>query len=829
MLQRVRRLVFVAAFLPWAVLGEDIVLREGLAVAFGGRMARAPFRTDPVEARIVAGQWQIPSAGDVVELPGGTNRVWERVTAKPDGTFEHPALRGGYVAVPFVSDRERILLLQASGHSMAYVNGEPRAGDIYRNGSVSLPVAIKAGTNELLFVTGRGALSVRLAEPEPVAIDPRDPTLPDLVRGRRNEAAAAVLVVNASREPLAGLVLRAVPEGGTPTESPVPTIPPLGVHKTPFTVVHPGKSRTNVVGLDLSLRNGRTTVARRSFKLGLVAPEATRRDTFVSEIDGSVQYYGFVPARPMPGDTERPGLVLSTHGAGVEGIGQAACYAPKTRLHVAAPTNRRPFGFDWEDWGRRDAIEVLDRVQRLHGTDPSRTYLTGHSMGGHGTWQLGATYPDRFAALAPSAGWISFASYGGGRRAAPTNDIQRLIQRAWTPSDTLALATNYTHHGIYILHGDADDNVPVSEARTMREVLGTFHRDFAWHEQPGAGHWWGNQCLDWPPIFDLFARRRIPDPHEVRRLRFATANPAVSARCQWASVEAQIHSLAPSRIDLEWDAPSRRVSGTTENVARLALHLDALQPGAPPTISLDGQVLTNLAPDVARSRALEKAGPKSTTGTVWLTRGNEGWTVASPSPLAHKGPHRAGPFKEAFAHRILLLYGTRGTPSENAWALAKARFDSESFWYRGNASLEVLPDTAFDPRRHQDRGVILYGNADTHAAWPLLLADSPVQVRRGSVRVGGREAQGNQLACLFVRPRPDSNVASVGVVSGTGVEGMRLCDRVPYFMAGVALPDVTVFGPETLVQGTAGVRAAGFFGNDWSVERGEIAWAAEAR
>ncbi|MEI6343296.1 MAG: prolyl oligopeptidase family serine peptidase [Verrucomicrobiota bacterium] len=817
-----RGLALAAVFLPLSALAEDIILRDGFAVALGGRMARAPFRTDPVEARIVAGLWRPPTAGDVVELPGGTNRVWEHVTAKADGTFEHPALRGGYIQVPFVSDRDRILLLQASGHSMAYVNGEPRAGDIYRNGSVSLPIAIKAGTNDLLFATGRGALSIRLAEPEPIAIDPRDPTLPDLVRGRRNDAAAAVLVVNASQEPLSGLVLRATPEGGTATESPVPTLPPLGVHKTPFRVLHPGKSRTNLVALDLSLQRGRTTLAQRTFKLGLVSPEATRRETFVSEIDGSVQYYGFVPSRPMPGDEGRPGLVLSTHGAGVEGMGQAACYAPKTRLHIAAPTNRRPFGFDWEDWGRRDAIEVLDRVQRLYETDPSRTYLTGHSMGGHGTWQLGATYPDRFAALAPSAGWISFASYGGGRRAAPSNEVQRLIQRAWTPSDTLALATNYTHHGIYILHGDADDNVPVTEARTMREVLGTFHRDFAWHEQPGAGHWWGNQCLDWPPIFDLFARRRIPSPHEVRRLRFVTANPGVSARCQWASIEAQVHALSPSRVDLEWDAPSRRIVGTTENVARLALHLDVLPPGAAPTVSLDGQVLTNLP-------APPTTGSKATPTPVWLERSTGAWTVAGPSPRVHKGPHRAGPFKEAFAHRILLLYATGGTAAENAWALAKARFDSESFWYRGNASLEVLPDTAFDPRRHKDRGVILYGNADTHAAWRLLLADSPVQVRRGSVRMGGREVRGDQLACLFLRPRPDSDTASVGVVSGTGLEGMRLCDRVPYFMAGVALPDVTVFGPETLSRGTAGVRATGYFGNDWSVERGEFAWSDEPR
>ncbi|MEN9732515.1 MAG: hypothetical protein RLZ45_510, partial [Verrucomicrobiota bacterium] len=175
-------------------------------------------------------------------------------------------------------------------------------------------------------------------------------------------------------------------------------------------------------------------------------------------------------------------------------------------------------------------------------------------------------------------------------------------------------------------------------------------------------------------------------------------------------------------------------------------------------------------------------------------------------------------------HRVLLVYGTRGTPEENAWAIAKARFDSESFWYRGNASLEMIPDTAFEARRYRDRGVILYGNADSNGAWKELLGDSPVQVRRGSVRVGDRETTGTDLCCLFLQPRRDSDVASVGVVSGSGVVGMRLADRLPYFLAGVALPDLTVFGPATLEQGWGAVLGAGYFGNDWSVQNGEFAW-----
>jgi hypothetical protein len=49
-------------------------------------------------------------------------------------------------------------------------------------------------------------------------------------------------------------------------------------------------------------------------------------------------------------------LVLSLHGAGVQGIGQAQAYSPKDWAYLIAPTNRRPFGFDWEEWGRRNGL-----------------------------------------------------------------------------------------------------------------------------------------------------------------------------------------------------------------------------------------------------------------------------------------------------------------------------------------------------------------------------------------------------------------------------------------------------------------------------------------
>ena len=99
-----------------------------------------------------------------------------------------------------------------------------------------------------------------------------------------------------------------------------------------------------------------------------------------------------------------------------------------------------------------------------------------------------------------------------------------------------------------------------------------------------------------------------------------------------------------------------------------------------------------------------------------------------------------------------------------------------------------------------------------------------MQVRRGEIRVGERRATGSDLACLFLRPRPGSDRACVGVVTGTGVAGMKLTDRLPYFLAGVAYPDFTILGPDMLTKGIEGIRAAGFFGLDWSVTKGDFAW-----
>jgi len=795
---------------------EELVPRAWLVLPPVGRAGRVPFPSDALAARIAAGEWRGATAGDTVTLPDGTVRTWTEAPAQADGSLRHPALGGGYALWTVDCPAQRTLLLEASHHSVAVVNGEPRAGDPYGYGWVRLPVRLRAGRNDLLFACSRGAVRARLVAPAaPLTLDVRDATLPDLPVGRVTTAWAAVVVVNAMERARNDLRIEATSPDGRATTSRLPRVGPLTVRKVGFRVAaHPRTAGD--LRFELALRDGVRVLDRAAVTVRARPAGASRKVTFVSDIDGSVQYYAVQPAAPGAGPRPRA-LVLSLHGAGVEAIGQADSYAPKPWCHIVAPTNRRPFGFDWEDWGRLDALEVLAHARHALQTDPALTFLTGHSMGGHGTWHLGLTRADLFAAIAPSAGWSSFSSYGGAPSDPQPRPVQALLQRAAAPSDTPSLVRNALGTGVYVLHGDADDNVPVSEARAMRGLLAPFHHDLNWHEQTGAGHWWdtsdepGADCVDWPAIFDLFARRRLPSASEVREVEFVTANPCVAATRAWVTIEAQQRALAPSVARLRCDPHQRRFLGETANVARLALDVAHMTPGAPVHVALDGEKPLSL--------------PWPAQGTrLWLERTEGAWRAAAPPSALLKGPRRSGPFKDAYRHRFALVYGTRGTPEENAWACARARYDAETFWYRGNGSPDVIADVELDARRDRDRGIILYGNADTNAAWSPLLGDSPVQVRRGAVRVGGREVRDTALACLLVRPRPGSDIACVAAVAGTGLHGMRLTDRLPIFVSGVAYPDWVVFCPDAVLQGSSGVLGAGFFGTDWSLERGEAAW-----
>ncbi|MGB0716751.1 MAG: prolyl oligopeptidase family serine peptidase [Phycisphaerae bacterium] len=823
-----------------------------------GRYGRYAIHKDSVEKQIVDGTWRIPQVADVVRAANGDLRQWKQVSTNANGELKLAALRGGYAWTTVNVDQPMIAILEAAGHSIVYVNGTPRVGDPYATGWNRIPVQLKSGENHFLFHCRRGFLRAKLSEPPAFAfLNKRDTTTPDL--RRRGETTtqkgrdfywAGIPVINATAETLDNLMIETTflpdesdEEPGTNTDRArytsmvsrvdVLPIPPMASRKAPMTLFDLAQSdrKKETLIVKLLQKGSRAdefeVLHQVELDLRVRDEDQWYKRTFISDIDGSVQYYTVVPqTRPESNESttddgeaksDMPGLILSLHGASVEATNQAAAYRAKDWAHIVAPTNRRPYGFDWEDWGRWDALEVLKHAEEELKTDPQRTYLTGHSMGGHGTWHLGTLFPGRFAAIAPSASWVSFRSYAG-QQPEKEDPRDQMLNRAASASDTLARKMNLVDRGVYVLHGDEDNNVPVEQARIMRTELAGFHADFAYYERKNAGHWWGNQCMDWPPLMEFLKQRSLPKSEEEERVLFYTPSPAVSASRAWVSVVSQQHPLAISSVDLRRSLEKRSIVGTTDNIGVFVIDLKAAglqqqtESDQPIRLTLDGQRLT-------------LDGTASQADKIWLSRFDGQWQTQDAPDPTQKNPQRYGPFKEAFNNRFMLVYGTTGTPAENEWALNRARLDAESFGYRGNGAPEILPDWQLDAEATSDRNIILYGNEDTNMAFDLVIENSPVRIGNQAVTLGDRNVEDDDLACLFIRPRKNSEHASVGVVGGTGLEGMRLTDRIPYFVSGAGFPDCLLIESSVLTDGVDGVLATGFFGIDWTIETGDFAYA----
>jgi len=828
---RFGRSVFLSFWLvlPLALAGQELIVKDALAIRIPRSYQRSVLIIDPVEATIAAGRWKAPKPGDSLAVSSSETAKWERVTADANGWFTGPAMSDGYVYAQVKSEKGRVMILNGLGDVYAWVNGELRMGGKYavketfeswepRFDYGQVPILLKKGENHFLFRCTRGRLKAVLSPPAaPILLNEKDVTVPDLLIGERAEAWGSIVVMNATSRIQKNLVILVSGEGLETTISEVGILQAWSVRKAGFLIKGAAPAQPSKIPVRLALaekdKTGSPEIQSLTLPLEWKSPLQNHKRTYLSGIDGSVQYYAVNPAQNR--DPEfRPGLALSVHGAGVEAVNQAGSYENKEWLNIVAPTNRRPYGFDWEDWGRLDALEAMEDFLRRYPSDPERVYLTGHSMGGHGTWILGVLFPDKFAAIGPSAGWISFRTYASRQKEEGPTDLEKLAARPLLQGDTLALARNTINFGVYILHGEKDDSVPVGQSRQMAKTLGEFHKDFVYHEEKDASHWWdksdepGVDCVDWAPMFDFFARRALPWTEMIRDVEFVTPNPGISGRCRWARIDAQSESLKPSSVRLRLDPGLKRFSGTTQNVARLALDLSML--GRPETIAvdIDGQNL------------------KATPGeqTLWLYNKDSNWSVGEPPSPSLKGAQRSGPFKDAFRHRMIFVFGTQGTVEENAWAFGKARFDAEIFQYQGNGSVEIISDRDFRPESYPDRNVILYGNASTNRAWKSLLAGSPVLVEKGFVEAAGKKIVGKDLACLFIRPRSDSAIACVGVVAGTGIQGMKLTNTRPYLSAGYALPDIIVFNAEVGKGGGRGIKLAGFFGPDWEIGSGQFIW-----
>lgn len=131
-------------------------------------------------------------------------------------------------------------------------------------------------------------------------------------------------------------------------------------------------------------------------------------------------------------------LMIYLHGAGERGVELSHLYrhgVPKmiekgAEYPAVVLCPQCPCEFVWNNMVV-PLKALIDSVAKRFQTKPDRICITGSSMGGFGTWEMGLTYPNFFSAIGPVA--------GGGL--------------SWRCSNLVSTP-------VYAIHGDADTLVP---------------------------------------------------------------------------------------------------------------------------------------------------------------------------------------------------------------------------------------------------------------------------------------------------------------------------------------------------------------------------------
>ena len=198
-------------------------------------------------------------------------------------------------------------------------------------------------------------------------------------------------------------------------------------------------------------------------------------------------------------------VVLFLHGAGERGDDGLL----QTTVGIAAAIRRYPERFPalvvmpqaprdsfWSGPPGDAAIAALDRTCEEFNADATRIYLTGLSMGGHGSWHLAYHHTGRFAAA------LVICGFAGDRPNRPS-----LVP----PGEGTAhqrMAARIKKLPIWIVHGEADSLVPVADSRLMAEALRAADAYVHYTELPGTDHdSWTPTYASESIIHWLFAQR----------------------------------------------------------------------------------------------------------------------------------------------------------------------------------------------------------------------------------------------------------------------------------------------------------------------------------
>ena len=605
-----------------------------------------------------------------------------------------------------VPEKSRALVF-SKGIGGFRINDTVYPADVYGSMDFLTPVILEKGKNKISISarahTHSGFTFYFIPVKEDVTVN-SDITAPDLYTGIENKIYVGIPIINNLDTAIHSIHLKVNSTTSKETVITLRELMPLSAIKLPVAIeLTQQKFDKDTYTFSIEVNSGRKKLSEKEFILNVKKPEDPRKETFISQIDDSVQYYGIMfPLNYNP--KKDYSLIYTLHGAGVEAIGLVKAYKQNDWAFVAAPTNRRPFGFDWQDWGFLDAKEVLPIIKKKYSNvKDNDIILTGHSMGGHGTYVVGSILTKEFSSIAPGAAWGDFASYFppstsklhafGDPEIIQVRDIVRMSHSPFTYLE------NFKNLPVMIYHGRADDNVPFYQGRMFYKYLKHLKSDVEFHEIEGKGHWWNDpetdytDCVD-SPTHHEFWKSNEKSAEKTFPHYFISADLDLNNSSDQFTVIRQIKPLRKTR--LVSDLVNNTIQIVTSNVKAFIFKPES---GNKPVIIIDEET--------------EKISTlKLTDKKLFLIRDKKGsWKSYSMKSFIMRVRYPSSGYgaKKVFFKPYLLVICGKKDSDEYKKNFERARYYSYSIWLRGNGYVKMLNEEYVGYWHFNSMNMVVFG------------------------------------------------------------------------------------------------------------------------